>query len=94
MEFSYILVYKMRKSHSGSYSNLIHSGRRVQGSYETARLTAELLRAVILQHKEPTASGAASLIEAVRRVGEQLIAANPVGKCFFQVQFASILLLS
>ncbi|GAY45433.1 hypothetical protein CUMW_089480 [Citrus unshiu] len=52
--------------------------RRVQGSYETARLTAELLRAVILQHKEPTASGAASLIEAVRRVGEQLIAANPV----------------
>ncbi|KAH9764226.1 translation initiation factor eif-2b subunit beta [Citrus sinensis] len=68
----------MRKSHSGSYSNLIHSGRRVQGSYETARLTAELLRAVILQHKEPTASGAASLIEAVRRVGEQLIAANPV----------------
>ncbi|KAK9182961.1 hypothetical protein WN944_026109 [Citrus x changshan-huyou] len=52
--------------------------RRVQGSYETARLTAELLRAVILQHKEPTTNGAASLIEAVRRVGEQLIAANPV----------------
>ncbi|KAH9681882.1 translation initiation factor eif-2b subunit beta [Citrus sinensis] len=52
--------------------------RRVQGSYETARLTAELLCAVILQHKEPTTNGAASLIEAVRRVGEQLIAANPV----------------
>lgn len=54
----------------------------------------ELLRAVILQHKEPTTSGTTSLIEAVRRVGEQLIAANPVGKCFFQVQFASVLLLS
>ncbi|KAK2643720.1 hypothetical protein Ddye_018915 [Dipteronia dyeriana] len=50
--------------------------RKIEGSDATARLTAELLRSVISQ--QPTTSGGAALIEVVKSVGEQLIAANPV----------------
>ncbi|KAL5848768.1 hypothetical protein ACOSQ4_006781 [Xanthoceras sorbifolium] len=50
--------------------------RKIEGSDVTAMLTAELLRSVISQ--QPTTSGAAALVEAVKSVGEQLIAANPV----------------
>ncbi|KAL5784534.1 hypothetical protein ACOSQ2_006926 [Xanthoceras sorbifolium] len=50
--------------------------RKIEGSGVTAMLTAELLRSVISQ--QPTTSGAAALVEAVKSVGEQLIAANPV----------------
>lgn len=54
-------------------------GSKIEGSQATAKLTAELLRSVISQHRIPYSNQAGSLIEAVRAVGEQLIAANPVG---------------
>lgn len=47
----------------------------MEGSRETARLTAELLRTVISQQRVTSAA----LVEVVRDVGQQLIAANPVG---------------
>ncbi|GMP55924.1 hypothetical protein CsSME_00020581 [Camellia sinensis var. sinensis] len=53
--------------------------RKVEGSYATARLTAELLRSVISQQRVPSTNQAATLIEAVRVVGDKLTAANPVG---------------
>ncbi|KAM0985526.1 hypothetical protein ACFX13_013009 [Malus domestica] len=53
--------------------------RKVEGSRETARLTAELLRTVISAQKLPSPTNqAAALIAAVRGVGQRLIAANPV----------------
>ncbi|KAF3972289.1 hypothetical protein CMV_004201 [Castanea mollissima] len=52
--------------------------RKVEGSSATARLTAELLRSVISQSKLPTTNQPAALIDAVRDVGEKLIAANPI----------------
>jgi translation initiation factor eIF-2B subunit beta len=51
----------------------------VEGSRETARLTAELFRTVISQQRVTSAA----LVEVVRDVGQQLIAANPVGMCVF-----------
>lgn len=73
--------------------------RKVEGSHAVARQTAELLRSVVSQHRMgSSANQAAVLADAVRTVGEQLIAANPIGKfpnlCFtvvscysFQVKF-------
>ncbi|KAI8010671.1 Translation initiation factor eIF-2B subunit beta [Camellia lanceoleosa] len=52
--------------------------RKVEGSHATARLTAELLRSVISQQRVPSTNQAATLIEAVRVVGDKLTAANPV----------------
>lgn len=52
--------------------------RQVEGSQATARETAVLLRSVISQQRVPHSHQAASLIEAVKSVGVQLIAANPV----------------
>ncbi|XP_039124578.1 translation initiation factor eIF-2B subunit beta isoform X1 [Dioscorea cayenensis subsp. rotundata] len=52
--------------------------RKVEGSHASARQTAELLRSVVSQQRLPHAGQAAVLIDAVRAVGEQLIAANPV----------------
>ncbi|KAG9441598.1 hypothetical protein H6P81_017452 [Aristolochia fimbriata] len=52
--------------------------RKIEGSHATARHTADLLRSVISQHRVPHTNQAASLIEAVKSVGEELIAANPV----------------
>ncbi|KAL3578008.1 hypothetical protein D5086_019512 [Populus alba] len=52
--------------------------RKVEGSQATALLTAELLRSVISQLKVPQTNQAETLIEAVKSVGEQLVAANPV----------------
>ncbi|KAJ4767720.1 Translation initiation factor eIF-2B subunit beta [Rhynchospora pubera] len=52
--------------------------RRIEGSHATARQTAELLRSVISQTRMPYTNQAAALLDAVRAVGEQLIAANPV----------------
>lgn len=58
----------------------LHGYRKVEGSRAAARLTAELLRSVISLQKLPQEKRAAALIEAVRGIGEKLIAANPVGK--------------
>ncbi|KAF9688770.1 hypothetical protein SADUNF_Sadunf01G0022700 [Salix dunnii] len=52
--------------------------RKIEGSQATARQTAELLRSVISQQRIPYTNQAGALIDAVRAVGEQLIAANPV----------------
>ncbi|XP_074274980.1 uncharacterized protein LOC141599011 [Silene latifolia] len=52
--------------------------RKIEGSQATARHTAELLRSVISQQRIPYTNQAGALIDAVKAVGEQLIAANPV----------------
>jgi translation initiation factor 2B subunit (eIF-2B alpha/beta/delta family) len=54
---------------------------KIEGSQATARHTAELLRSVISQQRVSYTNQAGALIDAVRAVGEQLIAANPVGMC-------------
>lgn len=54
-------------------------GSKIEGSQATAKLTAELLRSVISQQRVPYSNQAGALIDAVKAVGEQLIAANPVG---------------
>lgn len=55
----------------------------MEGSRETARMTAELLRTVISQQKMTSSTNhAAVLIDAVRGVGGRLIDANPVGMFF------------
>ncbi|KAH9698461.1 translation initiation factor eif-2b subunit beta [Citrus sinensis] len=51
---------------------------KIEGSQATARQTAELLRSVISQQRVPYTNQAGALIDAVKAVGEQLIAANPV----------------
>lgn len=56
-------------------------GSKIEGSLATARQTAELLRSVISQQRVPYTNQFGALIDAVRTVGEQLIAANPVGMC-------------
>lgn len=56
--------------------------RKIEGSLATAKQTAELLRSVISQQRVPYNNQASALIDAVRAVGEQLIAANPVGMLF------------
>lgn len=52
--------------------------RKIEGSQATAKYTVELLRSVISHQRVPHANQAAALIDAVKAVGEQLIAANPV----------------
>ncbi|KAH9322762.1 hypothetical protein KI387_017401, partial [Taxus chinensis] len=52
--------------------------RQVEGSQASARETAVLLRSVISQQRVPHSNQAVSLIGAVKSVGVQLIAANPV----------------
>ena len=52
---------------------------KIEGSQATAKQTAELLRSVISQHRVPYSNQAGALIDAVKAVGEQLIAANPIG---------------
>ncbi|GAV80326.1 IF-2B domain-containing protein [Cephalotus follicularis] len=52
--------------------------RKIEGSQATARQTAELLRVVISQQRVPYTNQAGALIDAVKAVGERLIAANPV----------------
>ncbi|PKA53577.1 Methylthioribose-1-phosphate isomerase [Apostasia shenzhenica] len=52
--------------------------RKIEGSQASARQTAELLRTVVSQQRMPYTNQAATLIDAVRTVGEHLIAANPV----------------
>ncbi|PQQ15052.1 translation initiation factor eIF-2B subunit beta [Prunus yedoensis var. nudiflora] len=55
------------------------SKRKVEGSRETARMTAELLRTIISQQKMTSSTNhAAVLIDAVRGVGRRIIDANPV----------------
>ncbi|TXG49071.1 hypothetical protein EZV62_024946 [Acer yangbiense] len=51
---------------------------KIEGSQATARQTAELLRSVISQQRVPYTNQAGALIDAMKVVGEQLIAANPV----------------
>lgn len=67
--------------------------RKVEGSRATARLTAELLRSVISQSKLATTNQPATLIDAVRDVGEKLIAANPIGRSFFNFCFAVLIMI-
>ncbi|KAJ1391179.1 NagB/RpiA transferase-like [Sesbania bispinosa] len=52
--------------------------RKIEGSQAIAKQTAELLRSVISQQRVPQTNQAIALINAVRAVGEKLIAANPV----------------
>lgn len=52
--------------------------RKIEGSQATAKLTAELLRSVISQQRVPYTNQAGALLDAIKNVGEQLIAANPV----------------
>ncbi|CAL5206167.1 unnamed protein product [Lathyrus oleraceus] len=52
--------------------------RKIEGSQASAKQTAELLRSVISQQRLPQTNQATALINAVRAVGEKLIAANPV----------------
>lgn len=52
--------------------------RKIEGSQATARQTAELLRAVVSHQRLPYTNQALTLLDAVRAVGVQLIAANPV----------------
>ncbi|XP_059444526.1 uncharacterized protein LOC132176356 [Corylus avellana] len=52
--------------------------RKIEGSQATARQTAELLRSVISQQRVSYTNQAGALMDAVRAVGELLIAANPV----------------
>ncbi|CAI9101467.1 OLC1v1038800C1 [Oldenlandia corymbosa var. corymbosa] len=52
--------------------------RKIEGSKTTAKVTAEVLRSFISQQRLPSTNQAGALIDAVRGVGEQLIAANPV----------------
>ncbi|XP_020582156.1 translation initiation factor eIF-2B subunit beta [Phalaenopsis equestris] len=52
--------------------------RKIEGSQESARQTAELLRSVVSHQRLPYINQATVLLDAVRTVGEQLIAANPV----------------
>lgn len=52
--------------------------RKVEGSKACAKLTAELLRSFISQQRLPQRNEAGALIEAVKSVGEELVAANPV----------------
>ncbi|KAI5431091.1 hypothetical protein KIW84_035306 [Lathyrus oleraceus] len=54
--------------------------RKIEGSQASAKQTAELLRSVISQQRLPQTNQATALINAVRAVGEKLIAANPVVK--------------
>ncbi|KAJ4834126.1 hypothetical protein Tsubulata_012611 [Turnera subulata] len=57
---------------------LLEESAPVEGSQATAKATAELLRTVLSQQRVPQDNQAATLIEAVKTAGEQLIAANPV----------------
>ncbi|KMZ71901.1 S-methyl-5-thioribose-1-phosphate isomerase [Zostera marina] len=59
------LIYKLKR-------------RKIEGSHDTAKHAAVLLRMVISQQRLPQLNQAAALIEAVSKVGEKLIAANPV----------------
>ncbi|XP_051119308.1 uncharacterized protein LOC127243346 [Andrographis paniculata] len=52
--------------------------RKIEGSKATAKLTVELLRSFISQQRLPHSNQAGALIDAVKAVGEKLIAANPV----------------
>ncbi|XP_075487434.1 uncharacterized protein LOC142526749 [Primulina tabacum] len=52
--------------------------RKVEGSKACAKLTAELLRSFISQQRLPQRNESGALIEVVKSVGEELIAANPV----------------
>ncbi|XP_075477424.1 uncharacterized protein LOC142518523 [Primulina tabacum] len=52
--------------------------RKVEGSKACAKLTAELLRSFISQQRLPQRNESGALIEAVKSVGEELVAANPV----------------
>ncbi|XP_024961941.1 translation initiation factor eIF-2B subunit beta-like [Cynara cardunculus var. scolymus] len=52
--------------------------RKIEGSKGTAKLTAELLRTVISQQRIPNTNQAGALVDAIKAIGEQLVAANPV----------------
>ena len=53
--------------------------RQVEGSLNTAKQTAEILRQVISSQRLPNVGQAAVLIDAVKTVGLRMIAASPIG---------------
>jgi translation initiation factor eIF-2B subunit beta len=53
--------------------------RQVEGSLNTAKQTADLLRQVISNQRLPNVGQAAVLIDVVKTVGLRMIAANPIG---------------
>lgn len=59
---------------------------KIEGSKATAKLTAELLRSFISQQRLPHSNHAGALIDAVKAVGEKLIAAKPVGMLTLSVR--------
>lgn len=68
-------------------------GSKIEGSQATARQTAELLRSVISQQRVPYTNQAGALIDAVKAVGEQLIAANTIGNfILFDILFVELLI--
>jgi len=67
---------------------------KIEGSQATAKQAAELLRSVISQQRLPQTHQATALINAVRAVGEKLIAANPVGMLRWNFLLFFILQLS
>ncbi|KAI3778700.1 hypothetical protein L2E82_08083 [Cichorium intybus] len=52
--------------------------RKIEGSKAIAKVTAELLPSVISQQRLPNTNQAGALIDAIKAIGEQLVAANPV----------------
>lgn len=52
--------------------------RQVEGSLDTARLTAVLLRQVISQQRRTQSAPVTTLIETIKSVGLRIIAANPI----------------
>ncbi|KAH9750290.1 translation initiation factor eif-2b subunit beta [Citrus sinensis] len=61
-----------------TFTHALSFFNKIEGSQATARQTAELLRSVISQQRVPYTNQAGALIDAVKAIGEQLIAANPV----------------
>lgn len=51
----------------------------MEGSFNTAKHTAELLRQVVSHQRLPHVGQAAVLIDVVKTVGLRMIAANPIG---------------
>lgn len=53
--------------------------RRVEGSLEAAKRTAELLRQLVTSHR---LTDPQHLLEEVKRVGVHIQTAKPIGECF------------
>lgn len=81
--FLFHLVYCLIRACFGDF-------RQIEGSKTTAKLTAELLRSFISQQRLPHRNQAGALIDAVKSVGEKLIAAKPVGMLTLLARFVKL----